>query len=332
MIELSQAWEQAASRVDGRFSRAAHGGPRIVTYLSEQLVQAEIKPFADHCMTTVSADAGGESELRLAVSVDPEFPFADSFSIPVASDFDARFTTHTNDGPYAQLWLDDEVRAAIAETQRYHFVLDDGIVRGWMFGEERDAEALVATMQAVVGLARGGAKIRGGWRDLAAKLGGKVLPAGAPKGSMAIAVRPSWGQDMTIEGFYGVIARRRTGRGVVTRVRCARQLGAGDSFAIEDTLVADGFAPEVRNGYELEPLARRYRIHCSAPALMRARLAGLESAIVELAASAIVVDKALATVLLPELVTDATRINAAIELLRKLAGGAHCTQVSGPYR
>ena len=334
-------WHEAAEAVGGTVEDAG-AGHLVALRVDGCVFEAGTTTGGPNPMTWLASEAPGSAGLRLAVSQQDDFPFREAFAIDSGDpEFDDRFSIKTNDAPFARLWLDDEVRGGIAEASRdYHFLLERGRCRAWRFAEESQPEELANVLRALAKLSQRGQALRREWELLAEHLGGKLVArAGADKAEGTMSIHVKLPQvTVIVDAFYGALARKRAGRGLFTRVRCARRSLHRDRYAIHD---ADGRrALRPRLPVSLRPLtvdhaalSQRYRVECEDLERAAERLSEkLCDRIMDARPEIIIADPEHVTVFFLGYESDPERVCAGIEITESLAVDLTPEGLAGPYR
>ena len=340
MNSLQVRWQEAADTVGGILEDT--GARHVVAlHMDGCTIEAGTTDAGRNALTWLAAEAPGSAGLRLAVS-QGDHPFRGAFAITSGDPaFDRQFSIKTNDAPFARLWLDDEVRGLIAAASpAYHFVLEGGRARAWRFAGASEPDELVHAVRALCSLTRRGRQLQREWADLADGIGGRLAAephTWRPDGAISINV-PLPQATVVVDGFFGVLARRRSGRGLFTRVRCPRRSLTRDHYIVYDARGRRALRPRLPATMrpltvEHSALSQRYRIECEDT---ERALPRFDERVCRQIASAgpelIIADPRHVTVFFLEYESDSERICAGVEIAESLAIELTPEGLAGPYR
>lgn len=313
----------------------------VALRVGECTIEAGTTDAGRNALTWLASEAPGSAGLRLAVSRG-DYPFRNAFAITTGdSTFDDRFSIKTNDAPFARLWLDDDVRALIAAANpEYHFVLERGQARAWRFAGASEPDELAHAVRALSGLTRRGQALQREWAALADGIGGQLADdrdTWRLDGAISINVHLPQA-TVVVDGFFGVLARRRSGRGLFTRVRCPRRSLASDHYLLYDARGRRALRPRLPATMrplmvEHGALHQRYRIECEDTGRALPRFdERLCRQITAAGPELIIADPRHVTVFFLEYESDSERICAGVEIAESLAVELTPEGLAGPYR
>lgn len=339
MAGARDVWAAALEEAGGQVDKEAND------YLIRALLDGkylEIGITNSSAVTWLATDAPASAGLRLSVSTSDSYPFPDAFAIDSGDPmFDERLSIKTNDAPFARVWLDSGVRQLLIAGRGYHFLLENGHARAWRFALGNSDEHLdrVSVIRALVALGNRGQLLQEEWSELASHLGAHVVTPSGPRPNGVISMRVQLAHEtIDIDGFYGGLARRRLGRGLFTRVRCARRSDRRDQYVLHD---ADGRRhlrprlPVALRSLRLDHAAfsARYQVECEDSEQVDQRLnSDTCDRILSAGPAVIVAEPHQVTVIFLSFERDVERLRAGIVLARDLALENVAGELASPYR
>lgn len=338
------AWRSAADKLGGKYSEnpeaPSHMGFRIDAEIEGVTIWAMIVQRGSgnrrHFCTEVHATTSSQ-HLELALHRKGQLTPPGSGilgKIPVEIDdqqIKKTFRIRTNDLAIAKSWLEAEVLAKLAATEKCAFVIADCGVRAIFRDVEGDEDRLVGAARAVAALAKGGLDLLKTIEKVAKGVGGRTEQRSNPSALGGFEVA------LTLPGCTVIIdlVHQQTGVYTVravpwTRVRAETTSSLASFVAIhvdapKDSIEVEGLRPFVVADAEV---SRDYRLESDDPKSATSRFdAAACRLILEASPAVLANDTTEVTALLEGVDIDDSRLAANVELIVALTGGK-----SGPYR
>lgn len=345
---VERLWKLLADRLEGRFVQpkglfSPGSGPHVVadidgarvTVMEERSALGEKR--APVPVTRISADAVGTAGLELHVF--PEDAFTQMTKALGAQDvligdddFDEKFVIKTNNADLARVWLDDEARRRIEESEPYRFSVARGELRASHDGLDENIRRVESTVRNVAFLAGAGARLMERTRAVATELEGLFSAVGeswGTKGAVLI-VLERLGAQVLIDFVSGAVDASM--EGIFTRIRLRSALALEERYLVRGARGCPAppeldDLPEVT--LEAEALVDHYQARAEDAGMLRDRLSRpLVERITKLDPALVAGNGQEITVCLAGVILESPVLEEAIELGLELA----TTEPTGPYR